>query len=94
MSILGGLLYQPETSTTVITEIVSKTTTNVLMSSSSSSSQSNVAGNVIEVANIKAGEGCSLDISTNQKIIQTPNFSSTSEIDQSSNLSTAVKDAI
>lgn len=94
MSILGGLLFQPETSSTVLTEIVNKTTTDVVMSSINSSSQSNMASNILKIQDIKAGPACSIDITTKQSIIQTPDFSSVSEISQNSDLATAIKDAI
>ncbi len=94
MSILGGLIYQPETSSTVLTEIVNKTTTEVIMSSINQSSQSNLASNTLAIKDIRAGPACSIDITTTQSVIQTPNFQSVSELDQNSNLSTAIKDAL
>lgn len=94
MSLLGGLLYQPQTSSSVITDIVNKTTTDVIISSSNSSSQSNTATNNIDITNIKAGEGCSIDITAQQKIIQTPTFTGISETDISSKLDTQLKDAL
>jgi cobalamin biosynthesis Mg chelatase CobN len=94
MSVLGGLLYQPETSSSVLTEIVNKTTTNVLMSSMTNSSQSNTATNTLNVSDITAAEGCSLVIAGNQTIIQTPNLTSVTEESQASALDTAIKDAL
>ncbi len=94
MSILGGLIFQPETSSTVLTEIVNKTTTEVIMSSINTSSQSNISTNTLAISDIRAGPACSIDITTAQSVIQTPNFSSSSELDQSSNIGTAIKDAL
>lgn len=94
MSVLGGLLYQPETSSSVLTEIVNKTTTNVLMSSITNSSQSNLATNSLNVSDITASDGCSLDITGNQTIIQIPNLSSVTDSSQSSKIDTAIKDAL
>lgn len=94
MSILGGLLFQPETSSTVITEIITKTTSSVLMSNSVSSGQNNNATNTININDIKAGKYCSLDIKTEQKIVQKPDFTGMSDSTQSSNINTAIKGAL
>lgn len=94
MSILGGLLFQPETSSTVLTEIITKTTSNILTSSSNSSGQNNTATANINISDIKAGPNCSIDISTSQKVIQTPNFSGLSDETQSSAIKSAIKGAL
>lgn len=94
MSILGGLLFQPETSTSVITEIVTKTTASVLTSSTNNSGQNNVATANINISDIQAGPHCSIDITTTQKVLQSPNFSGLTEDTQSDNISTAIKGAL
>ncbi len=94
MSVLGGLLFQPETSSTVITELITKTTSSVLMSNSVNSGQNNTATNTLNINDIKAGKHCSLDIQTTQKIVQKPDFTGMSDSSQSSNISTAIKGAL
>lgn len=94
MSILGGLIFQPETSSTVITEIITKTTSSVLMSNSVSSGQNNTATNNINISDITAGANCSLDIKTTQKTLQKPDFTGMSDSSQSSAINTAIKGAL
>jgi hypothetical protein len=69
-----------------VNKTVNESISNVLMSNSSTCGQNNTATQQFDLSNVTAGDGCSLDISSKQISVQTPNFTCLSDSSQSSAL--------
>lgn len=83
------------TTAETISKTVNNAITNVMLQNSSSCGQNNTSVQNISFSNIKTGPGCSLDFSgISQTSTQTPNFSCSSDSNQSSSLQTALSAAL
>lgn len=81
-----------QSSSQAVSDIVNKSVTNVLMSSSSQCGQNNSASQTLDFSNITASDGCNLDFNNiTQTMIQTPNFTCSSNSQNESDLMSQFK---
>lgn len=83
-----------ESTAQAISNTVNKSTTSVLMANSSQCGQNNSGLQSVDFSNIKAGDGCSLEINSSQKFSQIPSFSCLSNASQSGDLQSQLSAAL